>query len=142
MSRIYQNQTLLELAKDDAIKLIDNLPEDTKYVLTTNNKKSNKQYFIDNNEIKKEIINLKTTAQTLTMSEAIEIQHEQLNSEKLNSFWFTDLQENTLDLDRIKDESIIKNINILQYSNLRMKIFQLILCGLIQTIEQLTTMKI
>ena len=117
MSRSYQNQTLLESAKDDAIKLIDNLPEETKYVLTTNNKKNNKQYFIDNNEIKKEIINLKTTAQTLTISEAIEIQHEQLKLEKLNSFWFTDLQENTLDLDKIKDETIIENINILQYGS-------------------------
>ena len=117
MSRSYQNQTLLESAKDDAIKLIDNLPEETKYVLTTNIKKNNKQYFIDKNEIKKEIINLKTTAQTLTISEAIEIQHEQLNLEKLNSFWFTDLQENTLDLDKIKDKSIIKKINILQYGS-------------------------
>ena len=117
MSRSFQNQTLLESAKDDAIKLIDNLPEETKYVLTTNNKKHNKQYFIDNNEIKKEIINLKTSAQTLTISEAIEIQHEQFNLEQLNSFWFTDLQENTLDLDKIKDESIIKNINILQYGS-------------------------
>jgi len=117
MSRSYQNQTLLESAKDDAIKLIDNLPDETKYVLTTNNKKNNKQYLINNNEIKKEIINLKTTAQTLTISEAIEIQHEQLKLEKLNSFWFTDLQENTLDLDKIKDESIIKNINILQYGS-------------------------
>ncbi len=117
MSRSYQNQTLLESAKDDAIKLIENLPEETKYVLTTNNKKNNKQYFIDNNEIKKEIINLKTTAQTLTISEAIEIQHEQLKLEKLNSFWFTDLQENTLDLDKIKDETIIENINILQYGS-------------------------
>lgn len=117
MSRSYQNQTLLESAKDDAIKLIDNLPDETKYVLTTNIKKNNKQYFIDNNEIKKEIINLKTTAQTLTISEALEIQHEQLNLEKLNSFWFTDLQENTLDLDKIKDKSIIKNINILQYGS-------------------------
>ena len=117
MSRSYQNQTLLESAKDDAIKLIDNLPDETKYVLTTNIKKNNKQYFIDNNEIKKEIINLKTTAQTLTISEALEIQHEQLNLEKLNSFWFTDLQENTLDLDKIKDKGIIKNINILQYGS-------------------------
>ena len=117
MSRSYQNQTLLESAKDDAIKLIDNLPDETKYVLTTNIKKNNKQYFIDNNEIKKEIINLKTTAQTLTISEALEIQHEQLNLEKLNSFWFTDLQENTLDLNKIKDKSIIKNINILQYGS-------------------------
>ena len=117
MSRSYQNQTLLESAKDHAIKLIDNLPDETKYVLTTNIKKNNKQYFIDNNEIKKEIINLKTTAQTLTISEALEIQHEQLNLEKLNSFWFTDLQENTLDLDKIKDKSIIKNINILQYGS-------------------------
>ena len=117
MSRSYQNQTLLESAKDDAIKLIDNLPDETKYVLTTNIKKNNKQYFIDNNEIKKEIINLKTTAQILTISEALEIQHEQLNLEKLNSFWFTDLQENTFDLDKIKDKSIIKNINILQYGS-------------------------
>ena len=117
MTRSYQNQTLLESAKDDAIKLIDNLPEETKYILTTNTKKNNKQYFIDNNEIKKEIINLKTTAQTLTISEAIEIQHEQLNLESLNSFWFTDLQKNTLDLDEIKDKSIIKNINILKYGS-------------------------
>jgi hypothetical protein len=117
MSRSYQNQTLLESAKDDAIKLIDNLPDETKYVLTTNIKKNNKQYLIDNNEIKKEIINLKTTAQTLTISEAIEIQHEQLKLENLNSFWFTDLQENTMDLDKIKDKRIIENINILQYSS-------------------------
>ena len=117
MSRSYQNQTLLESVKDDAIKLIDNLPDETKYVLTTNIKKNNKKYFIDSDEIKKEIINLKTTAQTLTISEAIEIQHEQLKLDNLNSFWFTDLQENTLDLDKIKDKSIIKNINILQYGS-------------------------
>ena len=61
MSRSYKNQTLFESAKDDAIKLIENLPEETKYVLTTNIKKNNKQYLIDKNEIKKEIINLKTT---------------------------------------------------------------------------------
>jgi hypothetical protein len=117
MSRSYKNQRLLESAKDDAIKLIENLPEETKYVLTSNIKKNNNQYLIDKNEIKKEIINLKTTAQTLNISEVIEIQHEQLNLEKLNSFWFTDLQENTLDLDKINDKSIIKNINILQYGS-------------------------
>ena len=117
MSRNHQNQTLLESVKDDAIKLIDNLSEKTKFVLTTNNKKNNKQYFINNHEIKREIINLKPTAQILTISEALEIQHEQLNQESLNSFWFTDLQENTLDLDKIKDKSSIKNINILQYTS-------------------------
>ena len=117
MSRNHQNQTLLESVKDDAIKLIDNLSEKTKFVLTTNNKKNNKQYFINNHEIKREIINLKPTAQILTISEALEIQHEQLNQESLNSFWFTDLQENTLDLDKIKDKSSIKKINILQYTS-------------------------
>ena len=43
MSRNNKNQSLLEAVKDDALKLIDNLPNKTKYVLTTNNKNENYQ---------------------------------------------------------------------------------------------------
>ena len=52
MSRNNKNQSLLEAVKDDALKLIDNLPNKTKYVLTTNNKNENNQYTINKNEIK------------------------------------------------------------------------------------------
>ena len=44
MSRLNKNQSLLESAKDDLMKLIDNLPDNTEYIFTTNNKLKNKAY--------------------------------------------------------------------------------------------------
>ena len=77
MSRLNKNQSLLETAKDDLMKLIDNLPEKTEYIFTTNNKFINKPYSIRKNELKKEIINTVYSPISLTYSEIIDIQKEQ-----------------------------------------------------------------
>ena len=52
MSRVNKNQSLLESAKDDLMKLVDNLPEKTEYIFTTNTTQKNKQFGIYKNELK------------------------------------------------------------------------------------------
>ena len=117
MSRNNKNQSLLEAVKDDALKLIDNLPNKTKYVLTTNNKNENNLYTINKNEIKREIINIQYSPFNLRMSDLIEIQKEQFNGESINSFWFTDLQKNIFDLENKLINKKLGNINVIQYTS-------------------------
>ena len=116
MSRLNKNQSLLESAKDDLIKLIDNLPDNTEYIFTTNNKLKNKPYSIRKNELKKEIIKTAYSPISLTYSEIIDIQKEQFNGDIINTFWLTDLQKNSFDLSNHK---LVKNdqINLLKYSS-------------------------
>jgi len=117
MSRNNKNQSLLEAVKDDALKLIDNLPNKTKYVLTTNNKNENNQYTINKNEIKREIINIQYSPFNLRMSDLIEIQKEQFNGKSINSFWFTDLQKNIFDLENKLINKKLGTINVIQYTS-------------------------
>ena len=117
MSRNNKNQSLLEAVKDDALKLIDNLPNKTKYVLTTNNKKKNYQYAINKNEIKREIINIQHSPFNLRISDLIEIQKEQFNGKSINSFWFTDLQKNIFDLENKLINKKLGAINVIQYTS-------------------------
>lgn len=116
MSRLNKNQSIFELAKDDLMKLVDNLPEETEYIFTTNNKVKNKPYFIRKNELKNEIINTEYSPISLTYSEIIDIQKEQFKKKSLNTFWLTDFQQNSFDL---SNNNIIENdlINILKYSS-------------------------
>lgn len=117
MSRNNKNQSLLEAVKDDALKLIDNLPDKTKYVLTTNNKNENYQYAINKNEIKREIINIQHSPFNLRISDLMEIQKEQFNGKSINSFWFTDLQKNIFDLENKLINKKLGTINIIQYTS-------------------------
>ena len=117
MSRNNKNQSLLEAVKDDALKLIDNLPNKTKYVLTTNNKNENYQYAINKNEIKREIINIQHSPFNLSISDLIEIQKEQFNGKSINSFWFTDLQKNIFDLENKLINKKLGTINVIQYTS-------------------------
>ena len=116
MSRLNKNQSLLESAKDDLMKLIDNLPDNTEYIFTTNNKLKNKPYSIRKNELKKEIIKTAYSPISLTYSEIIDIQKEQFKGDIINTFWLTDLQKNSFDLSNHK---LVKNdqINLLKYSS-------------------------
>ena len=116
MSRLNKNQSLLESAKDDLMKLIDNLPENTEYIFTTNNKLKNKPYSIRKNELKKEIIKTAYSPISLTYSEIIDIQKEQFKGDIINTFWLTDLQKNSFDLSNHK---LVKSdqINLLKYSS-------------------------
>ena len=116
MSRLNKNQSLLESAKDDLMKLIDNLPDNTEYIFTTNNKLKNKPYSIRKNELKKEIIKTGYSPISLTYSEIIDIQKEQFKGDIINTFWLTDLQKNSFDLSNHK---LVKNdqINLLKYSS-------------------------
>ena len=116
MSRLNKNQSLLESAKDDLMKLIDNLPDNTEYIFTTNNKLKNKPYYIRKNELKKEIIKTAYSPISLTYSEIIDIQKEQFKGDIINTFWLTDLQKNSFDLSNHK---LVKNdqINLLKYSS-------------------------
>ena len=116
MSRLNKNQSLLETAKDDLMKLIDNLPEKTEYIFTTNNKLLNKPYSIRKNELKKEIINTVYSPISLTYSEIIDIQKEQFKGDIINTFWFTDLQDNSFNL---SNNNLVENdhINLLKYSS-------------------------
>ena len=116
MSRLNKNQSLLESAKDDLMKLIDNLPDNTEYIFTTNNKLKNKPYSIRKNELKKEIIKTAYSPISLTYSEIIDIQKEQFNGDIINTFWLTDLQKNSFDLSNHK---LVKSdqINLLKYSS-------------------------
>ena len=116
MSRLNKNQSLLESAKDDLMKLIDNLPDNTEYIFTTNNKLKNKPYSIRKNELKKEIIKTGYSPISLTYSEIIDIQKEQFKGDIINTFWLTDLQKNSFYLSNHK---LVKNdqINLLKYSS-------------------------
>ena len=117
MSRLNKNQSLLESAKDDLMKLVDNLPENTKYIFTTNTIKKNKQFVINKNELKNEIINADYSPNVLSFSEIIEIQRNHFKNKEYNAFYLTDLQKNISNLDKInlnkKDQ-----IQILKYSSI------------------------
>jgi len=116
MSRLNKNQSLLENAKDDLMKLVDNLPEKTEYIFTTNNKLKNKPYSLRKNELKKEIINTDYSPFSFTYSEIIDIQKEQFKGDIINTFWLTDLQKNSFDL---SNNNLVENdhINLLKYSS-------------------------
>ena len=116
MSRLNKNQSLLETAKDDLMKLVDNLPDKTEFIFTTNSKLKNKSYTLRKNELKKEIINTDYSPFSLTFSEIIDIQKEQFKGDLINTFWLTDLQKNSFDLNNNK---LVENdhINLLQYSS-------------------------
>ena len=116
MSRLNKNQSLLESAKDDLMKLVDNLPENTKFIFTTNTIKKNKQFGINKNELKNKIINTDYSPNVLSFSEIIDIQRNHFKNEEYNAFYLTDLQKNISNLDKInlnkKDQ-----IQILKYSS-------------------------
>ena len=116
MSRLNKNQSLLESAKDDLTKLVDNLPENTKFIFTTNTIKKNKQFGINKDELKNKIINTDYSPNVLSFSEIIDIQRNHFKNEEYNAFYLTDLQKNISNLDKInlnkKDQ-----IQILKYSS-------------------------
>ena len=74
MSRLNKNQSLLESAKDDLMKLVDNLPENTKFIFTTNTIKKNKQFGINKNELKNKIINTDYSPNVLSFADVFDIQ--------------------------------------------------------------------
>ena len=116
MSRVNKNQSLLESAKDDLMKLVDNLPEKTEYIFTTNTTQKNKQFGIYKNELKNEIINTNLSPNVLSFADVFDIQKSQFKEEKYNAFYLTDFQQNIFDLDKI---NIDKNdrIQILKYTS-------------------------
>ena len=116
MSRVNKNQSLLESAKDDLMKLVDNLPEKTEYIFTTNTTQKNKQFGIYKNELKNEIINTNLSPNVLSFADVLDIQKSQFKEEEYNAFYLTDFQQNIFDLDKI---NIDKNdrIQILNYTS-------------------------
>ena len=116
MSRIKNNQSLLEAAKVDLIHLVNDLPEKTQFFYTTNNLKSNKQFSINKSELIEDVIKTQYYPNRLTFQEITEIQKEQFKKQSIQSFILTDLQRNMFNL---KETDISKNdrINILKYDS-------------------------
>ena len=114
MLRVSETQTILEKTKDDVMKLISNQNKNTKYVLTTNDKYSNKSYPISQDQLIKEIPKIERSSYSLNINEILTIQKEQANNQFLSSFWFTDLQKKDFDLNQTKLDSSI-SVNLIHY---------------------------
>ena len=114
MSRIKNNQSLLEAAKVDIINIVNDLPEKTQFFYTTNNLKNNKQFSINKSELIEDVIKTQYYPNSLTFQEITEIQKEQFKKQSIQSFILTDLQRNMFNL---KEIDVTKNdrINILKY---------------------------
>lgn len=114
MLRMSETQTILEKAKDDVMKLIGNQNKNTKYVLTTNEKYSNKSYPITQDQLIKEIPKIERSSYSLNINEILAIQKEQANNQFLSSFWFTDLQKKDFDLNQTELDTSI-SVNLIHY---------------------------
>ena len=85
MSRVNKNQSLLESAKDDLMKLVDNLPEKPNIFLQPIPPK--KYNLGHKNELKNEIINTNLSPNVLSFADVFDIQKSQFKEEKYNAFY-------------------------------------------------------
>ena len=94
MSSSNDNQSLLEIAKSDAIHLINSCSNETRFYVLTHDKSKNKSYSLDKDQAKDLIQNTTFTSANMGISQLILNQKEQFKSEPIYSYWFTDLQKN------------------------------------------------
>lgn len=116
MLRTSNENSLLNNAKDDLMSLIENLPEKTKYILTTNHKKANKPYPISKEDLITKITDLKVSSNSLKFNEVINLQKEQSKNNISKSYWFSDLHKKDFNL---IDNNIDSNfpINLIHYQS-------------------------
>ena len=94
MSSSNDNRSLLEIAKSDAIHLINSCSNETRFYVLTHDKSKNKAYSLDKDQAKSLIQNTTFTSANMGISQLILNQKEQFKSEPIYSYWFTDLQKN------------------------------------------------
>ena len=116
MLRSNQDNSLLEAAKDDVMKLISNHSDQTKYILTTNTKSNNKAYPINKNDLINEISSIRSSYNSLSFDEIVAIQQEQSKNNISKSFWFTDLHKKDFNLNKVLTDST-SYINLIHYTS-------------------------
>ncbi len=94
MSSSNDNQSLLEIAKSDAIHLINSCSNETRFYILTHDKSKNKSYSLDKDQAKSLIQNTTFSSANMELSQLILNQKEQFKSEPIYAYWFTDLQKN------------------------------------------------
>ena len=94
MSSSNDNRSLLEIAKSDAIHLINSCSNETRFYVLTHDKSKNKAYSLDKNQAKSLIQNTTFTSSNMGLNQLILNQKEQFKSEPIYAYWFTDLQKN------------------------------------------------
>ena len=93
MSSSNDNRSLLEIAKSDAIHLINSCSNETRFYVLTHDKSKNKAYSLDKNQAKSLIQNTTFTSSNMGLNQLILNQKEQFKSEPIYAYWFTDLQK-------------------------------------------------
>ena len=94
MSSTNDNQSLLDIAKSDAIHLINSCSNETRFYILTNDKSTNKIYSLEKEQAKNHIQNATLTSANMKLNQLILNQKEQFNNNPIYSYWFTDLQKN------------------------------------------------
>lgn len=116
MQRIEQQQTLLDIALDDAMKIIENQDVKTKYIVTTNNKNNNKLYPLNKNEVTSLLSTVKSEPFSLRIDEIIAIQKEQTKNQFVKTFWFTDLQKKDFTYNETITDTVL-DVHLLHYES-------------------------
>ncbi len=93
MSRTKNNQSLFEIAKGDAINLINSYSDETKFYILSNSRSTNKSYLLNKKQAKKHIQNITYSNINMNLNQLILNQKEQFKSDPIFSYWFTDLQK-------------------------------------------------
>lgn len=99
MSSTNDSQSLLEIAKSDAIHLINSCSNETRFYVLTNDKSTNKGYSLDKEQAKSHIQNTTFTSANMELNQLVLNQNEQFKSNPVYSYWFTDLQKNQFNHD-------------------------------------------
>ena len=99
MSSTNDSQSLLEIAKSDAIHLINSCSNETRFYVLTNDKSTNKGYSLDKEQAKSHIQNTTFTSANMELNQLVLNQNEQFKSNPVYSYWFTDLQKNQFNYD-------------------------------------------
>jgi hypothetical protein len=118
MSTKNQNDLLLDIAKQQALDLVEQYPSSSRFLFTTNDFETNLQRDISKTEIKKLIAETNPTYIQKSFSEIYLRQSDLLREYKQNKdvFWLTDLQKTTSSISNISlDTSMF--IHLLPFSN-------------------------
>lgn len=119
MSNKNQNDRLLDLAKQQALDLVEQYSSATRFLFTTNDFENNLQRVISKTQIKKLISETQPTYIQKSFADVYLRQSDLLEEYKINKdvFWLTDLQKSTSSLNNISLDTSLY-IHLLPFSNI------------------------
>ena len=85
MSSTNDNQSLLDIAKSDAIHLVNSCSNETRFYILTNDKSTNKIYSLEKEQAKNHIQNATLTSANMKLNQLILNQKEQFNNNPIYS---------------------------------------------------------